>query len=286
MAKPEFAYGEPDRSTPDPGLFGPHSITWRIHADPSSGIAGVRALLLQALHPEAMAGLAATSSFREEAWSRLFRTAQYIAVITYGTTDEAERAAARVRGVHRKLRLDDPDLLLWVHYGFVDSMLSTYQRTVGISESDADAYVDEQREAARLIGLNPSEVPSTVAELQSYLESVKPQLRATPEAREGARFIVLPPMRSDIRWLTPAVPAWAGLASTAFGLLPRWARGLYGGSIAGIALGGLPVVSDWQATLAARAWRQGLLALPESLRKGPHVAAAEERLNLLTAPVS
>jgi len=277
---PEFAYPEPDRTSTDPGLFGPSSITWRMHADPACGIGGVRALLLQALHPRAMAGLAANSAYQAEAWGRLFRTAQYIAVITYGTTDEAERAAARVRGIHRKLGIDQPDLLMWVHFGFVDSMLSTYQRTVGLSQELSDQYVAEQREAARLIGLDPESVPSTVAELADYLDSVKPQLRATPEAREGARFILLPPMRSDIKYLTPAVPAWAGLAATAFALQPRWARSMYGGSVIGVALAGVPGVADLQATIAAKAWRQSLLALPESVRRGPVLAAAEERLGL------
>ena len=283
MATSEFVYGEPDRDTPDPGLFGPGSVSWRIHSDPSSGLAGVRALLLQALHPTAMAGLAAHSSYREEAWSRLFRTAQYIAVITFGTTAEAERAAAKVRGVHRRLGLDDPELLMWVHFGFVDSLLSTYRRTAGLTPAEADAYVAEQVTAARLIGLDPATVPSTTAELDAYLASVRPTLGITPEAREGARFILLPPMRNDIRWLTPAVPAWAGLAATAFALQPRWARSMYGGGLGGVALGGIPGVTDWQATLAARGWRTALMALPESIRRGPHVSAAEQRLGLAAA---
>ena len=283
MATPEFVYGEPDRTTPDPGLFGPDSVSWRIHSDPASGLAGVRALLLQALHPVAMAGLAAHSSYREEAWSRLFRTAQYIAVITFGTTAEAERAAAKVRGVHRRLGLDDPELLMWVHYGFVDSLLSTYRRTVGLTHDQSNAYVAEQVTAARLIGLDPATVPSTTAELDDYLTRVRPTLRVTPEAREGARFILLPPMRGDIRWLTPAVPAWAGLAATAFALQPRWARTMYGGGLRGVALGGLPGVADVQATLAARGWRTALMALPESVRRGPHVDAARQRLGLVAA---
>ena len=283
---PEFIDGEPDRTTPDPGLFGPHSLTWRLHSDPSSGLAGVRALLFQALHPQAMAGLAAHSSYREEAWGRLFRTAQYIAVTSFGTTAEAERSAARVRGIHRKLGLDDPALLTWVHVGFVDSMLSTYRRTVGLTDDESDRYVAEQVTAARLVGLSPDDVPHSVADLNDYFTAIRPHLRATPEAREGARFILLPPMRNDVRWLTPAVPAWAGLATTAFGLQPRWARALYGGSVGGVALAGIPGVTDWQATIAARAWRQAMLALPESVRRGPHVAAAEERLGLQGRQVS
>jgi uncharacterized protein (DUF2236 family) len=116
---------------PDPGLFGPDSVTWQLHADPAVALGGLRALMLQTLHPLAMAGVAEHSDFRDDPWGRLFRTADYIAAVTYGTTEEAHRAAARVRRVHRRLRgvepesgrgyrVDDPALLLWVHCCEVD----------------------------------------------------------------------------------------------------------------------------------------------------------------------
>ena len=88
----------------DFGLFGPNSITWRVHADPSMAVAGVRALLQQALHPIAMAGVAGHSNFREDAWGRLSRTAEYVGIVTYGTTAEAKVASKRVRAVHKKLK--------------------------------------------------------------------------------------------------------------------------------------------------------------------------------------
>ena len=110
----------------DPGLYGPGSVTWRVHADPSMALAGLRALLLQALHPLAMAGVAQHSEFRGDPWGRLFRTAEYVGTTTFGTTVEAQRAVAKVRGIHRQLtatdpatgqtyRIDRPDLLRWVH---------------------------------------------------------------------------------------------------------------------------------------------------------------------------
>ena len=288
MAGPSLIYGEPDVTTPDPGLFGPDSITWRVHSDPASVVGGVRALLLQALHPVAMAGVATYSDFREDPWGRLSRTAEYIGVTSFGTVDEAERAAARVRMVHNKLGVDAPDLLMWVHAGFVDSLLSSYRRSVRMSDTDADAYVLEQRESARLIGLDPATVFSTQAELRAYIDSVRSTLAITPEALEAARFIVVPPMESKVRWLTPAQGLWATLAGTAFASLPSWARRMYAegtGPLATIlapAVTGIPVLSELQARLAMRAWRTTLLALPESVRKGPHVAAAHQRLGLIS----
>ena len=109
----------------DPGLYGPDSVTWRVHADPSMALAGLRALLLQAVHPLAMSGVAQHSDFREDPWGRLFRTAEYVGVTTFGTTEHARRAGAKVRGIHRRLggiepesgigyRVNDPELLRWV----------------------------------------------------------------------------------------------------------------------------------------------------------------------------
>lgn len=294
MAGPQLVYGDPDTTTPDAGLFGPESVSWRVHADPAALVGGVRALLLQALHPEAMAGVARYSDYREDPWGRLLRTAEYIAVTTFGTTEEAEHAAAVVRRVHARLGLDAPELLLWVHAGFVDSLLSSYQRSVGhgLSRADADRYVDEQRIAARLIGLAPSDVFATVADMRDYLTAMRPQLHITPEAREAARFVVVPPMAATVRWLTPAQGLWAGLAATAFASLPAWARAEYGrdlglaSPVVASALHGVPFLADRQADLAVRGWRRALLALPLSVRSGPHVQAAAQRLGLDVATLT
>ncbi|MGB8652079.1 MAG: oxygenase MpaB family protein [Mycobacteriales bacterium] len=263
----------------DPGLFGPDSITWRVHADPSMALAGLRALLLQAVHPLAMAGVSQHSDFRSDPWGRLFRTAEYVGVTTYGTSAEAERAAARVRGIHRKLRgiepesgrtyrVDDPHLLLWVHCCESESFLTTAVRSgLRLSRAQQDAYYAEQVTSARLVGL--SEAPSSVAEMADYFTSIRPELRVTEAARATARFVLFPPMPTRA---LPARPAWAALAGASFAMLPRWARRLY-------RLPGLPT-TDLGASAAALALRTGLLAVPEGLRHGPHLKDARARLGL------
>lgn len=272
----------PVSDSADPGLYGPDSVTWRVHADPSMALAGLRALLLQAVHPRAMAGVAEHSDFRGDPWGRLFRTAAYVGVTSYGSTLEARRAAAKVRGIHRKLtstdpdtgrtyRLDEPDLLRWVHCVEVESFLSTAVRCgLRLSRREQDAYYDEQVRNADLIGA--VEVPSSVAEMTDYFRDLRPQLRVTAEARRAASFVLWPPMPSLVQLGTPARPAWVALATTAFAMLPRWARRLY-------RLPGLPT-TDVVATAAGLAFRSGLLVVPERLRHGPHVKAAKARFEV------
>jgi uncharacterized protein (DUF2236 family) len=134
------------------GLFGPETVTWRVHGDPILWVAGLRALLLQALHPAAMAGVLEHSDFRADPWGRLLRTADYVGTISFGTAAEARKAAGRVRGLHRQVagidrltgnryRADDPELLRWVHCCEAESFLTTYQRAGGaVSSAEADAY--------------------------------------------------------------------------------------------------------------------------------------------------
>ncbi|MBY8880622.1 oxygenase MpaB family protein [Actinacidiphila acidipaludis] len=221
----------------DPGLFGPDSVTWQMHGDPVMWIAGVRALYLQALHPRAVRGVTQNSDFRRDAWGRLLRTASFVGEITYGTTLAAERAGARIRGIHRKLSavdpgtgerygVDDPDLLLWVHCAEIDSYLSVARRSgFPLTDAHADAYVDEQRESARLVGLDPADVPADTGELARYFEKVRPDLAATPEAFDVVRFLKAPPVP---RVLLPArLAVWQSVSGTAFAALPPFAHLLY-----------------------------------------------------------
>ena len=171
---------------PDPGLYGPDSISWRVNGDPSMALAGLRALLLQALHPLAMAGVAAHSDFRKDPWGRLFRTADYVGVTTFGTTEQAERAGARVRGIHRRLRgtepesgqvyrVDDPELLRWVHCVEVESFLSTAVRCgLRLTPAEQDRYYAEQTVGATLVGLDASYVPGSVHEMTQYFHEIRP----------------------------------------------------------------------------------------------------------------
>ena len=265
------------------GFFGPDSVTWRIHADPSYNIGGLRALMLQALHPVAMDGVARNSTgFRDEWWMRMTRTGEYMATLTFGTRTEARRLAARVRGLHRKLsgveettgrayRVDDPDLLLWVHTCAVESLLTTARRAgVPLSEDDADRYVAEQVAAAQLVGVPLSMVPRSVADLDSYFEDIRPSLAATPAAIKGVRDLFLPPMPRWVQVITPARPAWGILASLGMATLPPWARRMY--SLPGLGL------TDAAATAALKTLRTALVALPERARWSPIVRAGYERV--------
>lgn len=266
---------------PDPGLYGPDSVTWRVHSDPSMALGGLRALLLQAVHPLAMAGVAQHSDFRGDPWGRLFRTAEYVGVTTYGTTQEARRAGAKVRGIHRQLggiepesgqayRVNDPRLLTWVHCCETESFLSTAVRCgLRLTKSEQDRYYAEQVRGAELVGLTTA--PDSVQAMQDYFQAMRPELRVTAEAWKAARFVLIPPMPTKVVLGTPARPAWLALATASAAMLPRWARRMY-------RLPGLPF-TDLGASAAGIALRSGFLVVPGALRDGPQVKAAKKRLS-------
>ncbi|MDT9689100.1 oxygenase MpaB family protein [Streptomyces sp. P9(2023)] len=215
------------RQDADPGLFGPDSVTWQLHGDPVMWIAGVRALYLQALHPVAVRGVMINSDFRRDAWGRLLRTANFVGTISYGTTEAAEAAGARVRKIHRLLGVDDPELLRWVHCAEVDSYLSVARRSgIPLTDGQADRYLDEHRVSARLVGLDPGTVPATTAELAAYFDGLRPRLAAGPDARTVDAFLRRPPVRPAL------VPAreiiWRRVAALAYNCLPLYAHELYG----------------------------------------------------------
>jgi len=259
-------------------------MTWQVHADPILWIAGLRALLLQAVHPAAMAGVLQHSDFRADPWGRLRRTADYVGVVTFGSVEEVARMGARVRGIHRKVRgtdastsityrADDPHLLRWVHCCEVESFVSTYQRATGaLTPEQVDAYYAEQTRAAAVVGLDPAKVPGSAAEIADYFDSMRAETSVDRRARRVASYVLLPPMP---RWATfsPARPVWAGAAGLAAALLPRWTRRLYGLPT--------PLGSDATATAALRGLHAAMRAAPDRYREGPHLKAARERLGLL-----
>ncbi|SBT68925.1 Uncharacterized conserved protein, DUF2236 family [Micromonospora sediminicola] len=280
--------------TEDLGLFGPGSVTWKVHEEPILIVAGLRSLYLQALHPRAMAGVAQNSNYRSDAWGRLVRTANYVATTIYGTTADAEAAGRRLRTLHARMRatdpftgeefrVDDPDLLRWVHVTEVESFVSTARRAgLALSDDEVDGYYTEQRRSAALVGLDPTDVPGTAAEVAAYYRDVRPQLRMTREAAETALFLTAPPIPWKLSLpvrlgLTLGPPRWAylGVAGTALGLLPAWALRLYGGL-------GLPTTA-MSADLGVRALRLALAAVPRRYREGPLQQAAKERAARLTA---
>jgi uncharacterized protein (DUF2236 family) len=266
----------------DLGYFGPHSVTWRLHADPVLWVGGLRALFLQALHPLAIAGIEQHSGFRADPWGRLLRTADYVGVISFGSRAEADRAAVRVRRLHRsyvavdpesgtRYAVDDPDLLLWVHCCEIDSFLTVGRRAgLRLSASDADRYVAEQTRSAHLIGIPDGRAPRSVAQLRAYFDLMRPQLRLTRSAASAALFVLVPPMPLAAQLVTPVRPAWTAVSGLAFALQPRWARRLY-------RLPGLSA-TDLSATAAVLGLRTALRALPARLREGPHYREAKARL--------
>ncbi|MFI2709362.1 oxygenase MpaB family protein [Micromonospora sp. NPDC018662] len=280
--------------TDDIGLFGPGSVTWKVHAEPVLIVAGLRSLYLQALHPRAMAGVAQNSNYRADAWGRLLRTATYVETTIYGTTAEAEAAGRRLRTLHARMRatdpgtgaefrVDEPDLLRWVHVTEVESFVTTARRAgLALTDDEVDGYYTEQRRAAALVGLDPAGVPGTAAEVEAYYRGVRPELRMTREAAETALFLTAPPIpwklsRPARLGLSLGPPRWAylGVAGTALGLLPPWALRLYGGL-------GLPTTA-LSAEVGVRALRLALAAVPRRYREGPLRQAAMERADRLAA---
>ena len=249
-------------------LFAPESITRRIHSDSSMFAGGIRALLQQALHPEAMAGVAQNSNFREDAWGRLQRTGDYVGLLTFGPKREAEALAARVRGIHSKLGLDDPHLLLWVHMSMVDSFLDCAVRSgLKLSKSEQDQYVAEMVTFAELVGIDTNTVPATRAAMAEYFQEIQPELAASDDAKRAALFLTFPPMPTAIRLGTLAAPAWAGIAAIATASLPKWARDLYH-------LPSFP--GHVKATdLALRQLRASIQLIPESWLGNPSSKYAE-----------
>ncbi|GHE60742.1 oxygenase MpaB family protein [Streptomyces griseoaurantiacus] len=225
-------------SVRDPGLFTPASVTWQAHGDPMMWVAGIRALYLQALHPRAVRAVIENSDFREDAWGRLRRTADFVGTTTYGTTEAAERAGARVRRIHdmlratdpdtgRTYRIDEPELLLWVHCAEIDSYVHVLCRSgYPLSDALADRYVAEHRESARLVGLDPAGVPGSRAELAAYFASVRPALAAGADAREIDDFLRRPGVHPLL--LPARALLWPHVARLAYAALPPWAHALYG----------------------------------------------------------
>lgn len=276
------AGGESAAAVADLGLFGPESVSWRVMADPAFAIGGLRALFLQALYPRAMAGVAQNSDLSAPPWGRLLRTARYVHTVTFGTSGQAQRAAARVRAIHRALwavdpdtgqrfRLDDAQALLWVHVVEAESFLSTARRAgLRLSAAEVDRYYREQVRAAQLVDIDPDTVPATADAVAAYYAGMRARLRLSEEAAHAARFLLWPPMSAKAQ-LYGARAGWLAVTGTAFGLLPTWARRAY-------RLPGLPG-GDVPPAVTARLLRTAAVTLPTPLRRGsPILQEARARL--------
>lgn len=209
--------------------FSPGDPIQRVHGDASMYVGGLRALLLQSLHPLAMAAVAQHSDYRADPWGRLARTSTFIAETTYARIEDAERAIAVVRAVHRHVtgttadgrpyRADDPHLITWVHVAEIDSFLTAHQRfgVRPLEPAAMDTYVAQAAGVA--VRLGGTDVPTTYAELRATIERYRPELESTPEALEAAEFLLhRPPVAGAAR------AGYALIGRAAVATLPRWAR--------------------------------------------------------------
>ena len=225
--------------TPGPRWFAEGDPIWTVHSDIAMLIGGIRALLLQSLHPVAMLGVTDHSDFRDDPLGRLQRTSRYITVTTFGTITDAERAIARVRGIHRRVRgvvpdsvpgaagrpyrADDPDLLLWVHAAEIDSFLSAH-RAFGAEPLDRagyDRYVAQTRVVAERLGV--VDPPDSVDALHQVIEGFRPQLSRGPGSDDVIDLLLRRPPITG-----PTGPGYRVLAAGAVSLLPAWTRSQLG----------------------------------------------------------
>jgi uncharacterized protein (DUF2236 family) len=269
-----YVSGVPEEAA-DEGLFGPASVAWRVSTDLASPVAGLRSLLMQALHPLAMAGVDQHSGWRRDPVGRLAATSAYLATVTFGERAAAEQAAARVRRIHDHVRgtdavtgrpyaAGDPALLLWVHAALVQSSLAAGQAFgTSLSARDSDRYVEEMTVAAELVGVPRPLVPASVAELERYVASVRPGLSCTPAARESMAYLLDPPGLDE-----EIAGFWQDVRDAAIAVLPEWARQMYGYDT--------PPLSPGRRTEI----RQSLGVLDAMFLSQPGVLEARQRITL------
>lgn len=267
--------GRPDGAAPwvqaiaepgDDGWFGPGSTTWRVHADAATLVGGIRALLVQAMHPTVLAGFDQHSLYREDPTGRLQRTAAFVTVTTFGSSAQAEEACARVRRAHAPVRgtapsgepysADDPELLGWVHLALVDSLAEAV-RSYGRTPFDLDAYLAETAVVGDRLGA--ANVPRSADELAAAYRHYRPRLARTAEIAAAHTFLLDPPLPRGMR------PPYRVLAAAAAATLPPELSGL---------LASRPLLPAPAARVVGRAATRLLAAL---LGPSPAATAAARR---------
>jgi uncharacterized protein (DUF2236 family) len=241
----------------DPGLFGPGSLCWRIHSDfPSMLCGGISALILQMMHPLALAGVWDHSNFREDMLGRLRRTSQFIAATTFASTADAQRLNERVRAIHttvvgvapdgRPYSAEDPELLTWVHVAEVRSFLAAYMRYRDpfLSETDQNRYLDEVARVAEALGAE--EVPRTRHQVDAYIERMRPSLLYDERTSEVLSLVLSAPAPGRMADLARSL-----MSKAAVDLLPDWVRRMSGLE---------------QSAIQRAAARSGMHALARTLR--------------------
>lgn len=206
---------------------------WRVHADAAMFPGGIRSLLLQSLHPLAMAGVEDHSDYRSEPWVRVSNTSFFLAQTTFGTIENAERLISAVRAIHERVvgvtadgrdyRASDPHLLLWVHVAEIETFLTSYQTfsPTPLTAAEADTYVRQSAHVARLLGV--PDPPLTVRAMDEVIAAYRSELEMTDAARRAAHFLLAEPPVSGVEKL-----GYRALASAAVRTLQPWAREMLG----------------------------------------------------------
>ena len=191
----------------DPGLFGPDSITWKVMGDVSSFIGGIRALIIQAAHPEVAAGVGDHSTYRDDPLGRLSRTASYVTATSYGSMPEVKEAITTVRQVHTHVKglshrglnysASNPKMAAWVHNALTDSFLTSYQNfgPSPLTSAEENTYVKEQNRLGELMGASP--LPETAVDLQNWLKD-HPDLENSPAGKEAIAFLAKAPLHQPV----------------------------------------------------------------------------------------
>src|SRR4051794_23752530 len=272
-ATPEWVRGLENGD--DEGYFGAGSAVWAVHGNLATLVGGVRALLVQALHPAAVTGVDEHSTYREDPLGRLVGTTRWLTVTTFGSRAAADREAARVRGMHRRVRgtytgpdgrerpyrAGDDRLLGWVHAAFTESFLVAHEAFAGSVPGGADRYVREWATAGELVGV--ARPPRSVAELRELIDGYRPELVHSAATARTVEFLRTPPLPG------PAAVGYQVLYAAAASTLSDEHRRLLG----------LPSTGRTVPRLAASALLSGLrLALAEG---PPAEAAARRRMNRL-----
>jgi len=236
MSLTGLALGQLDLESPkgDPGLFGPQSISWQVHGDfPSMLVGGISALMLQLLHPLALAGVWDHSNFRQDLLGRLRRTSQFISGTTFGSTRDADWLIEKVRTIHlevtgtapdgRPYAASDPGLLTWVHVAEVSSFLAAHlrYRNPHLPRAEQDAYYNEIALIAERLGAR--DVPRSCQQVEDYLRQIRPQLQSDARSFEVVDILLAAPAPSRL-----AQPVGKLMLNAGIDLLPDWAQAMLG----------------------------------------------------------
>ena len=236
MSLTGLALGQLDLESPkgDPGLFGPQSISWQVHGDfPSMLVGGISALMLQLLHPLALAGVWDHSNFRQDLLGRLRRTSQFISGTTFGSTRDADWLIEKVRTIHlqvtgtapdgRPYAASDPGLLTWVHVAEVSSFLAAHlrYRNPHLPRAEQDAYYNEIALIAERLGAR--DVPRSCQQVEDYLRQMRPQLQSDARSFEVVDILLAAPAPSRL-----AQPVGKLMLNAGIDLLPDWAQAMLG----------------------------------------------------------